>query len=309
MACHMTGSEWSGDDWQRYCRHLLSLRYGVAYQPVPDRDRGDFGIEGFTSGGEVFQCYAAQDPLSPRDLYEKQRDKMTADLNKLERNINAIRQLTSPATIKCWVLLVPRCDTKDIIMHGSVKGDEFRAKALPGVDVDFFVRILTDDDFAPEKQQLTDAAATLLPAPPADATEEEARAWETDEPEATGTLRRKIANLPHVPSSDRESLRMELVKRHLHAADTEDQLRRTQPQMWERLDVEKKQREQTLAVEHLAGTSDEQRTITREVQEMRSLLESAFPSLGGGWANGLAWGIVADWLIRCPLDPIPQGVA
>ena len=122
-------------------------------------------------------------------------------------------------------------------------------------------------------------------------------------------LRRKIVNLSQVHSRDREPLRMELVKRHLYAADTEDQLRRTQPQMWERLDVEKKQRERILAVEHLVGTSGGQRTIAGEVDEMRSRLESAFPSLGGGWAHGLAWGIVADWLIRCPLDPIPQGAA
>ena len=305
----MNGSEWSGDDWEGYCRQLLNLRYDVAYQPVPDRDRGDFGIEGFTNDGELFQCYAAQDPQSPRDLYKKQRDKMTADLNKMERNFNEIRQLTSPAKIKCWVLLVPRCDTKDIIMHGSAKATEFRGKELPGLDGEFFVRVLTDDDFAPEKQQLAGAASALLPAPPADASEDAAKTWEADEPEATDTLRRKITNMSHVQSSDRESLRIELVKRHLYAADTEDQLRSTQPQMWERLDVEKKQRERTLAVRHLAGTSDEQRTITGEVEEMRSRLESAFPALGGGWADGLAWGIVADWLIRCPLDPIPQGAA
>jgi len=101
------GISWSGEDWQNYCRRLLGLRYGVGYQSVPDRDRGDFGIDGFTSNGELFQYYAAQDPRNHNDLYTKQRNKITADLRTLESNLARVIQLTAPADIRCWVLLVP----------------------------------------------------------------------------------------------------------------------------------------------------------------------------------------------------------
>ena len=96
------GDQWSGDDWESYCRQLLTQRYGTSYQPVPDRDRGDFGIDGFTSDGEVFQCYAAQDPLGDADLRKKQRVKITEDLKKLENNIEVVSQLTAPAKINRW---------------------------------------------------------------------------------------------------------------------------------------------------------------------------------------------------------------
>ncbi|MDR0604437.1 MAG: hypothetical protein LBG80_09075, partial [Bacteroidales bacterium] len=42
-------SNLSGDEWQDLGNALIGLKYGPAnYQRVPDNDRGDAGIEGFT---------------------------------------------------------------------------------------------------------------------------------------------------------------------------------------------------------------------------------------------------------------------
>lgn len=297
--------QWSGEDWQGYCRQLLAQRYGTSYQPVPDRDRGDFGIDGFTSDGEVFQCYAAQDPLNDADLRKKQRVKITEDLKKLEKNIGIVSQLTAPAQVSRWTLLVPRLVTKQILEHAATKAIELRDKDLSGIADDFHARVLTSDDFSSEKQALASLPVALLPQPPPDATDKGAAAWEAGKPQAAATLSRKVANLPGMNVQKEQQVCLELIKRHLHCAEAVEQLRRTQPQLWERLNGVRKLREQNLRAESLVATPNERRTLLAEVEEVRSRLESSLPPLRGGRADSLAWGIVADWLIRCPLDPVP----
>lgn len=304
MLQHMTGGwdTWSGDDWQNYCRQLLNRRYGVSYQPVPDRDQGDFGIEGFTSSGEVFQCYAPEDPRSQEELYKKQRNKITADLRKLERNLDEIGKLTAPYLIAYWVLLVPRCDTKRIIQHGAVKATELRGKGLDGIHDGFQVRVLTDEDFGLEKQQLEVAGVALLPQPLPDVTEESAQAWSAKSPDAVARLNEKIANLPSITSNQRQrQLSMDLIKYHLRGAGLGEQIRSAQPQMWEFINRTRNQRERLLSLERAAATPGERLTLTEEVKEFQSRLESGPWRFDRGLAEDLTWGIVADWLIRCPL--------
>ena len=302
--------KWIGPTWERYCRQLLNLRYNESYQPVPDRDRGDFGIDGFTSQGALFQCYAAEDPESIDDLYRKQRDKITTDLGKLEKNIDKIGELTAPSDIKCWVLLVPRHHTKRLLSHAAKKATELLAKGLAGMAPDFFVRVLTDEDFEPEKGQLASAGAAMLPAPPADPDEATIREWRQSEPAAEATLKGKISRLPNrLPADKQQQLCVELIRRHLFGAATGDQLRRLQPEIWERINGEKKQRETVLSVESLTATSNEGRTLRGEVDEIRSRLRAVLSNTDIGLEEGLAWGFVADWLIRCPLDYPPQSTA
>jgi len=301
---------WSGDDWQNYCRRLLILRYGVSYQAVPDRDQGDFGIEGYTDGGIVFQCYAAQDPMSADDLYKKQRDKITGDLGKFERNLREVRALTAPASVRYWVLLVPRCDTKRIIQHGTKKAAQLRAKRLDGVDEGFQVRVLTDEDFYEEKRQLSVAGAAFLPIPPAAVPEETAKAWQAESPEAVANLNRKVARLStRVSTREQQHLCTELIKCHLRGSDLKERIRSAQPQMWEHLDRIRKQRERLLSLESLAATPEERRTLQEEVDTLKSRLQCEPLRLEHGLAEDLAWGIVADWLIRCPLDPLSRTAA
>jgi hypothetical protein len=81
---------WSGDDWQAYCDLLFQERHKPAgYVRVPDKDRGDLGIEGYTIDGTacMYQCYATQ-AVALRERYEAQRNKITRDLTKLVKNAN-----------------------------------------------------------------------------------------------------------------------------------------------------------------------------------------------------------------------------
>ena len=60
--------QFTGNSWEVLCQKILHLRYKGDYQKVPDRFRGDLGIEGFTFSGCVFQFYCPDEPLIAKEL-------------------------------------------------------------------------------------------------------------------------------------------------------------------------------------------------------------------------------------------------
>lgn len=116
----------AGELWQDWANQLLLRRYGLGeYVPVPDKDRGDAGIEGFTLSGYAYQAYGPEDePLSTNERYEKHRTKMTTDIKKFIDNRVALGQILGKTRISRWILLVPQCDSKEIIKHANKKTQE-----------------------------------------------------------------------------------------------------------------------------------------------------------------------------------------
>ena len=85
----------SGSDWEDWANQLLSYHYGpTEYQRVPDRDRGDAGIDGFSrENGHAYQAYGCEEPISTAARYAKQRDKMTDDIAKFINNGDVLKRL------------------------------------------------------------------------------------------------------------------------------------------------------------------------------------------------------------------------
>lgn len=83
-----TALDWDGNDWEKHCLSLLRMRYRAPgqFEIVPALDEGDLGIEGFSHDGCAYQCYATMGPLPLRVRYERQRDKLTEDVEKLDTN-------------------------------------------------------------------------------------------------------------------------------------------------------------------------------------------------------------------------------
>ncbi|MGD0953090.1 MAG: hypothetical protein ABR985_11985 [Methanotrichaceae archaeon] len=139
-----------GDQWEKYCQILLRLRY-PDYQQVPSRFGGDYGIEGFTCSGLTFQCYCPEEDPGGIDLYNKQRDKITDDINKLIKNASAISSLGA-GTIQEWHFLTPDFNHKQLLSHCRVKEAEVLSQNLKMVHSEFRIYIKTEDDYIPERQ-------------------------------------------------------------------------------------------------------------------------------------------------------------
>jgi hypothetical protein len=96
------GEQRRGAPQEVRAHHLGDQReeHVVELVEVPDDDRGDAGLEAFSMSGCAYQCYAPEgEPLTMTQRYNKQRDKMTADVGKF---------IANTAKIQAW-LLDSRC--------------------------------------------------------------------------------------------------------------------------------------------------------------------------------------------------------
>ncbi|SDP38134.1 hypothetical protein [Halobacillus aidingensis] len=113
---------WEGKEWQNHIEKLLKLHYPLGdYVPIPDKDGGDKGIEGFSRDGRCFQCYAAEEPLTIEELYNKQRRKISNDIKKFKNNQKELSSFFGPTKITRWIFVVPRHETNKIVAHAEKK--------------------------------------------------------------------------------------------------------------------------------------------------------------------------------------------
>src|SRR5690625_6734778 len=95
----------NGDEWEEFCHSCLKLLHrDENYKSVDASNSGDSGIDGFTSSGKVYQCYCPEKEYTDSDLYEKQRDKITTDIQKLYNYQESIKILLNGIKIKTWHL-------------------------------------------------------------------------------------------------------------------------------------------------------------------------------------------------------------
>lgn len=128
-----------GDTWERLCHVCLTIKFNKSqYIDVP-ASPGDYGIDGFNSIGEAFQCYCPERECSDKDLYASQRKKITDDINKLKKHKGKIDQLLNGSKITSWYLLTPKITSNDLIFHCNTKADLVKSWNLPFVGSDFKV--------------------------------------------------------------------------------------------------------------------------------------------------------------------------
>lgn len=290
--------QWGGEEWQTYCGELFAVRHGEHYQPVPDTVRGDWGIEGFNSEGTLYQCYAPEEPLTSKDLHEKLRDKVTADLSKLRTNLTTIRSLVDPSPIRCWVLVVPRVEDKEILVHCQNKAAQIRNDVLDGVDEGFVIRVVTDDHFAAERNAL--GATSVIQFPEGGSpTEDEVETFAADVD--LDALDAKLQKL-NSGTGDIQRLRGEILRHFLSGEQLDEWLRRYHGTLWERWNHDREALRRTLTTTQL--TSGHAPAVRMETvrNELREFAIRDIPALQGGDVLTLTWGAIATWLVDCPLD-------
>jgi hypothetical protein len=301
----------SGDDWQAWANQLLSCHYGPPdYQTIPDKDRGDAGLEGFCpSAGHAFQAYGCEEPISVQERYVKQRDKMTADIGKFIHNKGVLSKIFGTTRIRRWILFVPHFDSKDIVAHAAKKTAEVLAAGLPYVVTsDFRVMICQEDEFAIERDKLINATTQGLRIKTTPVTESELAQWTSANDVLLQVLERKVARLPTLVDGDRRaSFVQKVLTWYLNGQALLDRLR-SYPQVYEKVIATKSHREAFLAMSALKGATSNE-VLIETIQELRDALEREAKELHNFCAEQLAYEAVSDWLIRCPLDfPGPESV-
>jgi hypothetical protein len=138
-----------GDSWERLCQVCLKIKYNGNYIEVP-ASPGDYGIDGYTTYGDAYQCYCPERECSDAELYASQRDKITRDTGKLGKYQIQLQKLLNGTTIKRWYLLTPKITTNDLLFHCAAKEEEIKKMGLPHIDPNFKVLPLNYEHLSAE---------------------------------------------------------------------------------------------------------------------------------------------------------------
>ena len=302
----MPGQEWGygPEEWQERIILLLKRRYGATgFQEIPDRDRGDYGLEGFARDGSVYQCYAAEEPISNSDLYVKQRKKITDDLNKFKDNKDGLIKIFGPTRISYWVLVVPRWGSKKLLKHAEKKAEEIRNANLPYVADGFCVHIATEDYFAVERQSLLSVGLAKIQVDPDELETTAVNDWSEENDKSIKTLDRKIGKLnPSLDKNSKFKLRDNFIKYYIEGQNVLEKLHSDYSDLYVGVRRLKNNREKFLETSSLIPTGAPADTFHGALSEFKSDLTGEVKGLSNNMVVTLGHEAVSDWLLRCPLD-------
>lgn len=147
-----------GDSWEYLCQLVFKLKYKDKQYQEMVASPGDFGIEGFTKlDGVAFQCYCPDTHYTQKELYEKQRDKITKDLDKLRTYESEISRRLGGTKIKEWVFVTPQITDNKLLSHAQTKQEEIVRLGLSILHPDFKVILQDADFFATEINEIQTA--------------------------------------------------------------------------------------------------------------------------------------------------------
>jgi hypothetical protein len=295
--------DWDGVEWQKHIELLLLRHHGPGnYQRIPDTVSGDAGLEGFCrSSGYAYQCYAAQGIYDAKKLYEKQRDKISADIGKLINNKQKLIPLLGPTKLIRWVLVVPHFNNKDIISHAETKAEEVRKSGLPYIAPNFAIHVIDDDAFAVERESLIKASLVQLQIPFTTTDHQKVSAFQAAHNTLISNLERKLRSLLPANDPTREAaLKEHLIRHHLDGQAALQHIQAAYPDTYGAMLQHKRIREAYLETEHLLPGAS--KTLQAELQDYKNRLLKDIKGLSEAQADVFAWEAVVDWLLRCPLD-------
>lgn len=296
---------WPPGDWEDFINSLLRTRYPLGnYQQVPHEHGGDHGIEGFSTDGCAYQCYAPREPLSVKTRFEAHRDKLTADIGKFIANAKDLAVIFGLLRIRRWLLVVPRHDSGKLLAHAEKKAAQVRAANLPYVDSHSFrVAVVTADYFARERAMLGSATAIEIhiPRPEIEATEK--HLLDAGGPRFLRHLYEKSSRIPTLAHPEAATkFRQSIMSYYVQGQVVLDRLRQDYPEIFETLMQEKAARARQLELESLLATTDPRDRVVNELRAMQQAIHSRFPNISSETQMSLAMEALADWLLTCPLS-------
>lgn len=291
--------DWDGKEWEKFSRRLVQVRHGPEnVQYVPDRVRGDAGIEFFTSDGCCYQSYAPGETAHTAKAASAMKQKATRDIGKLDKNRTIIGKILGSIKIRRWILLCPFLDDKAVISHLRLKEESIVSKGLNFLDSDFRAFVQSPSDFEREIEILR-KSSTGVPLRIEMSSDQCLAGIPND-------IRQRVEEklkraYPHAEPQDIAKRANTFIKSDLTRSNLLENLKLNFPDLWEtaRRTVElEEQRLEMLG----AGDGAPNDQLRRGLDRLESTLQGALPSLCHSEIVAMANGQLGGWLVECPLD-------
>jgi len=153
-----------GDEWEEFCQSCLKIKHQRDnFKSVPADSGGDYGLDGFNSIGDAYQCYCPEKEYTDKELYEHQRSKITTDIQKLYDYQDKLKKILNGNKIKTWHFTTPLIKSKELILHCNTKETLVRSWGLDFIDDNFEIGLKDFEYFLPEIPSILDSGRLLRP--------------------------------------------------------------------------------------------------------------------------------------------------
>jgi hypothetical protein len=296
---------WDPNEWELHVFGLLQDRHGpLNVQKVPARHKGDHGLDYYSLADRVtYQCYAVQKPCEVAERAEKQKAKITTDLNKFCTKHAELKSLFGEVRVDRWILAVPLHDSAQVNAHATRKTDEVRRLGLQYTSSEFQVMIHDLESFDPGSRSARAIQRRLFAIPSRPASPRQIEEWsKASNPlvhKLTSKLRKRIARGDH---RELEGSVNEAISWFLERENAFEDLRMNAPELHEALSGVFSRRAARLRLSGPPPDGSAHSVLHYEYNALIAELQASVPNLAPSSAHQLVVGTLADWLMRCPLD-------
>lgn len=291
---------WDGNEWEAHVLRLLQDQYGPEnIQKVPAKHKGDCGLDYFCLEKlVVYQCYAVEEPVGIAVRAAKQKSKITTDINKFCDTSKGAVEMFDGYRIKRWILAVPTHDSREVVQHALKKTTEVIEKNLDYVDAGFQILVHDKNDFDQASWDrrilLRKRIRPLVTIP----TESEVAEMADGNKNLIDNLREKLG-VRFENDSELDDAIDDALRVFLESQNAVSQLRNLAPDAYEEITRLVAQRLRRLGMgARVSGNVDR---LEVEIDSLKTNIIAAVPNLDLGTAETIAFGVVSDWLMRCPL--------
>lgn len=299
--------DFNGTSWEAFCQICFKRKYeSDGYQEMPAW-QGDLGIEGFTRTGILFQCYCPDEEYAADELYEKQRDKITADLKKLITNEVDLKSYLKTIKVKQWIFVTPGYKKKDIVKHCQDKAEEYRQLKLSFLDTNFDVLIYDIDFFAAEIPLVLDYRKSKIEINPlTQKSDTEIADWKSKEISLVENAIRKHGQRITANAANRDnkinSLTQNSIEHFLNGNITVKIMQEKFPKDYEKFIRVISLFEKKVSEMCITNTCDNNMLYKQIENELKSKLKEAFGYIDQITIDRLTEQVLADWILRCPIN-------
>ncbi len=297
-----------GDRWEDVCQIIFKRRYeNDSYFEIPATP-GDYGIEGFTRSGKAFQCYCPDEHYSSSELYEKQRDKITKDLKKLKTFESQLSNKLGGTLIKQWFFVSPMNSKNDLVDHCTKKRDEVKSWGLSIIDNANFEVIPADIGFLkPEIHQILKIDERKIDIVPTEiTTEEDKLKWKDKKISLVENAQRKhkARFAPAANNLDKnvDSLTEKSISHFLEGNDILKKWQSDYPDDYEKFIKIISQVEEQVIEECMFQEKDNNSLYRSFAKMVENKIKDSFPYLDNTMIMNLCNQVMADWILRCPIN-------
>jgi hypothetical protein len=287
-----------GKAWQRLCVQVLHNEHAEDLIPVPDKTRGDAGLEAYTLTGLAYQCYSPEEPLSAEQRYAKHRDKMTEDVGKFINNSVKLEPMLGTVRVRRWILLVPVADSRQINVHATKQTARVREAAPTYADAEIFVIVQTLDHYQASVDAIVNSRLSRLFLPALESPD-----YSSVNSSQIDVMHTKLTKVPRLREQERRRRYVQsLLTSNLSGQEHRDYIRDHYPELEDELEHLLRDLEERLDSEFSLSEDTPERMLLRVKADAEKRVRRALPTVRDGDARVIADGQVADWLMRCPLD-------